>query len=644
MKLLFTKSDLLGSLTGLILLSVPAQAQWSRRPDFPIPSHVKHLVQNFNAQEWENSNFAPPKDIKKFQELRFGMMISFGITTRNKAELSWGTIDSTHRKAPDGDALSDGHSLPREPWVHWAEDLRFEHFDAREWVRIAKASGFKYIVLLAKHHEGFHFWDTQYSDFKVTNTPFGRDYLKELIDACHEAHMPVGIYYSQRDWYNPNYEPTGFGKDGTEPGPDHQKYINYQFNVVRELMSKYGRIDIFWLDALWWGGMFHAKDWDTERLTRMVRELQPHIVINNRGSIPGDFDTPEQRMGTFQNWRPWEAAVSLEETWSYSGQKAKTSDQVIRLLVGAAINDGNLDLSIGPRWDGSFDPGEVTTMHQVGTWLSTNGQSIYATRGGPWKPHPWGGSTYSGNTAYLHVTKINSGVIEMTAIGGNPVHSIVALNGPGAGRALRYSSKGGNLRIQIPAGLRDAVDTIVKIKFHNSLVGLAPIAFVNNNPGATSDDVAMTPFDYELVFGPQLKQDLTLRTNLGTMGYVIAEAGKQTGNFGTASYIARTGVEVHPSLQVDLNVPKYVTGIEITTVPTGDILEMSFSVDGQSWDHYWQSKPGEGDGKWDIDVNSFKAGAETPGKAAKSIRFRLLSDKPTQLVVKTIKIWGKDSK
>ena len=152
-------------------------------------------------------------------------------------------------------------------------------------------------------------WDTAYSDFKITKTPFGRDYLKELADACHQAEMPWGIYYAQREWYHPDYDPAN------PKGERHQRYLEYNRNVCRELCTKYGKLDFFWFDAAWWGAMFTADMWEAESLTRALRALQPHMLINNRASLPGDFDTPEQRAGFYQE-RAWEACLSLTESGS----------------------------------------------------------------------------------------------------------------------------------------------------------------------------------------------------------------------------------------------------------------------------------------------------------------------------------------
>ena len=603
---------------ALGFLASSTEAQWARKPDMPSGSSTSHLVENFTTKDWDGSNFAPAEDVARFQDLRFGLLVSFGVTTRYKAELSWGTINKAHRRMPDGDALSDGTHTPTEPWVHWAEDLQLQDFNADRWVKQAQDAGFKYIIFTAKHHEGFHFWDTQLSDFKVTKSPYGRDMLGELIGAAHRAGMPVGIYFSQRDWYRPSYQPTGFGQDGKQQGPQHRRYIEYQFSAVRELLTNYGRIDIFWWDALWWGGMFNKDMWDAERLTREVRRLQPHIVVNNRASVPGDFDTPEQRLGGFQNWRPFEAAVSLEDTWSYTGGPHKSADEVVSLLVNSAENNGNLLLSIGPHWSGDFDPAEVATLRQVGQWLTRNGAAIYGTRGGPWKAHPWGGSTYRGATAYVHAQKISGEKIAMEMPKAKRIRSVrllnCAANGIGSDDHLDYAIEDGMLAIQVPAVRQDKLDTIIEIQFYQDLSDVAPIAYEGGHHGLAGVRAELFPFDNELIYGPRLQSGVSVQ----------------------ASSLA--------AIDIALDRPRWVTGIELAANAQGAPLQLDGSIYGKTWTMLWHSPGGEQGSQWDIGVNSFKAGAETPGRLLRFLRISVQGAEPKVLELQRFYIWAKEEK
>jgi len=260
-------------------------ACWSVLEDDPRPREPMKLYQVFTKEQWKASNFAKEEDLQWFRDAKFGMFIHFGLSTYKQQDLSWGICKV--RKFPD---LGSG-PYPASVWTKWPEEFKLPEFDAAKIVEYAKDAGMKYIVVISKHHDGFHMWDTEFSDFKITNTPFGRDFVKEIADACHKAGMKFGIYYSQRDWYHPDYCPVDPEKvialkrpwtlkpGETSPmGPSHKKYIEYQYNVCRELCTKYGKLDVFWFDAVWWGGMFTAEMWDSENLSRMIRKLQHRHV------------------------------------------------------------------------------------------------------------------------------------------------------------------------------------------------------------------------------------------------------------------------------------------------------------------------------------------------------------------------------
>lgn len=183
---------------------------------------------------------------------------------------------------------------------------------------------------------------------------------------------------------------------------------------MRELCTNYGKVDIFWFDAAWWGGMFNADMWDAERLTRMIRVLQPGILINNRAGLSGDFDTPEQRIGMFQNDRAWESVAPLGlTTWAWSTGGTKSKGQLVRELVSCAIGDGNLMLGVGAHWDGEMDPAQVTRLKELGDWLNVHDASIYGTRGGPWMPGIWGGSTQRGHKVWLHILNFDGETLKL---------------------------------------------------------------------------------------------------------------------------------------------------------------------------------------------------------------------------------------
>jgi len=440
-------------------------AQWSVLEDDPRAKQAGHLFQVFKKSEWDKSNFASGKDLQWFRGAKYGMFLCFGLSTYKNRDLSWPICDV--RKSPDA---GKGKYSAAE-WTKWAEEMALADFDARTLVRHAEDAGMKYIVVVAKHHDGFHMWDTEFSEFNITNTPFGRDYLKEIADACRDAGMKFGIYYSQRDWYHPDYCPVDPKKvvqkgtkwtlksDETDPaGVSHKKYIEYQYNVCRELCTKYGKVDVFWFDAAYWGGMFTADMWDSEQLTRMIRELQPGVIINNRASIPGDFDTPEQRIGMFQDHRPWESCMCLCNSWSYSRTATKGPAEITRMLTGTLCGDGNVLLSWGPLWNGAFHPDQVEALKSAGVWIERNEKAIYGTRGGPWKPGKWGGSVYRDSVVYLHILPMTGDRLVLPALKQNVLSARIH-----GGGKIDYVQKDQEIEFVVPKEKQDKLGTVVEL-------------------------------------------------------------------------------------------------------------------------------------------------------------------------------------
>jgi alpha-L-fucosidase len=491
--------------------------------------------------------------------------------------------------------------------------------------------------LIAKHHDGFHLWDTAFSEFKVTNTPFKRDYLKELADACHAADMPFGIYYSQRDWYHPDYMPVDPAKvtqngvhwtlksGETSPlGDRHKKYLEYQFNICRELCTRYGKVDIFWWDAAWWGGMFTAEMWDGEKLTRSIRELQPGILMNNRCSLPGDFDTPEQRLGFYQDWRPWESCMCLESGWSYTGGVPKSRDEIIRMLVNNACCDGNLLLSWGPKWDGEFDAAQKARLLEIGAWLKDHGRAIYGTRGGPWKFSTWGGSTRHDKTVWLHV--VDGDTLRLPALTGRTVVSAQLLTG----EKVECRQTGGMLTVTVP---KAAPVTIVELTFDKS---------VDELPAISGGEISA--FNDPVTYGRIVSRHAKLKASsitAGSLQALVAETPAEDFAFHTAS-------ESNPWIEIDLGRAVSVTGVRVLNrtscgQPGQDraaTLRLSVSQDGATWSEVW--KADRGLPQWEIPVSDFLAGAQVPGRKARYLRLELKPATAEYFHLRQVDVWGKE--
>ena len=430
----------------------------------------------FSSEEWEAYPFAKEEDLRWFKDAKFGLFLHVGIAAMGMVDISWSRC--TH-KLPDPENWAGG--IPDEVYDGWAREIAFPAFDAKSWARLARESGFRYVVIITKHHDGFHMWDTAYSEYKITNSPFGRDYLRELVDAFRAEGLKIGLYYSQRDWTHPDYEPVPVEdaerittapyfkmKDGKDwyLTEKHQRYQRYMYDTVRELMTDYGKIDVLWWDADRCCGMYTAEMWNTGEVEAMVRQLQPHIIINNRGSLPGDFDTPEGHTGFFQNTRPWECCMPLGPVWAYSPEPPKSFATVLSQLINCAGGSGNYLLSIGCKPDGSIADTDAQRMLEMGQWLSRYGESVYDTAGGIWKPTADYAACCRGNTVYLHILKNGDEVELSLPLEKNQLVSFACMTE----EAVRVRVEEGKLSVGVRGKTAECVDTIIKLTFADQAV------------------------------------------------------------------------------------------------------------------------------------------------------------------------------
>lgn len=587
---------------------------WSVLQDDPRPRIPSHAFEVFSPKDWERSNFAGEEELQWFRDAKYGMFVHFGLSSYKNAELSWGVCSV--RVPPDKG--SGPH--PASEWMRWKDEFRLPDFDAKQLVKHAEDAGMKYIVVIAKHHDGFHLWDTRQSDFKVTNTPFGRDFLQEVAEASHAAGLKFGIYYSQRDWIHPDYEPTNW------QGEKHQRYIKYQNEAVRELCTNYGKVDIFWFDALTWGEMFAPEMWGAENLTRMIRKLQPGVIINNRASLPGDFDTPEQKPGGFQSHRPWESCMTLCATWSYSDTPAKSPKQLVDMLVTTLCGDGNMLLSWGPRWSGAFAPDQVASLKGAGAWVKKNAKAIYGTRGGPWTPDKWGGSVSRDKSVYLHVKNLPQGnTLKLEGL--KPKVLKAGIHG---GVEIPFRQTGEELVITVPAESVDPLCTVVELRLD------------------TPSPEIVDPKAWKSIFeapdyGKVISDQATLRLSSGSLWDKAATHPELfKGSLTKNQFAFHTESETNPQAIIDLGAAHSIRGILVKNREgypernTGVVV--SLSADGQNWKQTWTAT--DTADIWEIPVTSFVAGAHVPGKPARFIKIERRLDKPDTLHLQTVKIYG----
>ncbi|MDR3692102.1 MAG: alpha-L-fucosidase [Fimbriimonas sp.] len=393
-------------------------------------------------------------------EARFGMFIHWDMSSIAGTEISW-----SRKGSKPLDIFGDPAGYVEDPmYDHLYTKFDPSSFNADAWAKLAKEAGMKYVVFTSKHHDGFSMFHTKFSDYGIANTPFKRDVLKELFQACRKEGLKVGIYYSPRDWHQPDYG-----------APDSSKYHAFLMGQLTELLTNYGKIDVMWFDSFGRGDSI--KYWRADEMLELVRRLQPDIIVNNRGrfygddntALQGDFDTPEQRLGEFQNTRPWETCMTIVKTpdgggWSYrSDGTVRTYEECIRSLVSCACGDGNLLLDVGPDATGVIPADQSGRLLQVGAWIKAYGDTIYKTRGGPYRNGAWGGSTYRGKSVYLHVFGWPDGDLSLPPLKAKIV-SVRTIRG---GKPV-FSQSASGVHILVAPSDRDPIDTVVEVKLDRS--------------------------------------------------------------------------------------------------------------------------------------------------------------------------------
>lgn len=345
---------------------------------------------SFSQQKiWEETSEEKKERLAWWTNDRFGMFIH------------WGSYSLAGRH----EWVKKNERIPDEKYQKYFDNFNPDLFNPTEWAKMAKAAGMKYAVITAKHHEGFTLFDSEFTEYKATNTPYGKDALKEWVEAFRAEGLKIGFYYSLIDWHHPEYtidrvHPQSASTDEEykklNRGRDMNVYRKYLKNQVREIMTSYGKVDILWLDYSFPGK--HGKDrndWGSVELMQMVRELQPGIIINDRADlkdVPGgwDFTTPEQfkvsEWPTYNGIKtPWETCQTFSGSWGYYRDEMtwKNNKQLLVLLIESVSKGGNLLLNVGPTGRGTIDHRAEKALKQMGEWMKYNGRSIYGTTQAP---------------------------------------------------------------------------------------------------------------------------------------------------------------------------------------------------------------------------------------------------------------------
>ena len=433
----------------------------------------------------------PHGDLAWFKDARFGMFIHWGLYSM-PARHEW---------------IRHHEEIPDEKYQVYFDLFNPDLFEPEKWAKSAKAAGMKYFVITSKHHEGFCMFDSQYTDYKVTNTPAGRDLLREVIDAFRAEGLHVGLYYSLIDWHHPDFvidRKNGPYRNLSEEefrkhneGRDMRRYAKYMRDQVTELLTNYGKIDIIWFDFSY-PDKEHPEDitlgkghqhWESEELLKTVRSLQPDIIIDNRLDLPGSGDivTPEQytpgRAMRDENGNPvaWEGCQTFSGSWGYHRDEAtwKSEDQCIKLLVDHVSRDGNLLMNVGPTARGVLDSRAEERLSGFARWMKFNSKSIYGCGSAPGLTAPdgcrytWNEKT---NRLYLHIYSWPFRYLELPGLGGKVRYaqflhdmSEIQFDEASAAATKKADTAAGNISLKLPVLKPDIQVPVVEIILNDRL-------------------------------------------------------------------------------------------------------------------------------------------------------------------------------
>lgn len=367
---------------------------------------------------------------KWYTDARFGMFIHWGL----------------YAIPARGEWVMSHEEIPLEEYKKYFDIFDPVDCDPKQWVKAAKNAGMKYVVLTAKHHDGFCLYDSAYTDYKITNTKAGRDIVKEFVDACHEEEMGAGLYFSILDWSHPDFpkygdmfHPMRNNEAYKDEDIDFDRYLKFMHNQIEEIVSKYGKIDILWFDFSY-ADMVGEK-WRATDLVNMVRKYQPDVIMDNRlegngdnhGSLitgnptpySGDFVSPEQILppegvvDVFGNPVPWELCCTMNNHWGYCNfdHTFKPASMLIRKLVDCVSKNGNMIVNVGPDARGNIPKESLEILKEIGEWMRLNGDSIYGC-GKCELPKPeWGRYTQKGDVIYAHVLETPLGALPLSGVG-----------------------------------------------------------------------------------------------------------------------------------------------------------------------------------------------------------------------------------
>ena len=447
---------------------------------------------NFGKAQ-QHAAYTPPDDpavqqkLAQWQDLKFGLFMHWGPYSE------WGVVESwslcpedegwTQRKGPYG----ADYNTYKTAYENLQTTFNPTHFDADKWVRAAKDAGMKYVVFTTKHHDGFSMFDTKQTDYKVTSpkTPFSTNpksnVAKEIFSSFRRENFMIGAYFSKPDWHSPYYwwpyfppKDRNVNYDPAKHPERWQQFKDFTYNQLQELMTGYGKIDILWMDGGWVRplrkddsvlakemGSKYNQDIDMPKIAKMARANQPGLIMVDR-AVPGAYEnytTPEQQVPAAPLSYPWESCITMGNSWSYvPGDKYKSSQQIVQLLVKIVSRGGNLLMNIGPGPDGDWDPEAYKRLTDIGKWIKINGEGIYASKA--IAPYSDGNifftQTNGGNNEYAFLLGDDSGLTlpPMVTIKTGNQSKVKQVTLLGVKQKVKWKQDGDVINVTIPAALQ----------------------------------------------------------------------------------------------------------------------------------------------------------------------------------------------
>jgi alpha-L-fucosidase len=396
------------------------------------------------------------KNRQWLQDAKFGLFVHWGV----------------YSVLGDGEWVMNNQRIDKKTYEKLPAFFNPVAYDPEEWVAIAKAAGMKYITITSKHHDGFAMFDSKLTDWDIVDrSPYKKDVLKMLADACRKEGIKLFFYHSQLDWYQDNYYPRGnTGQTAGRPDKgDWYKYLDFMDGQLSELLTNYGEIGGIWFDGFW---DKKDADWRLDKTYSLIHSLQPACLIGSNHhlapfpgedfqmfekDLPGQKTTgfnPDQTIGAL----PLETCETMNNSWGFNLQDKnyKSTKSLIQYLVKAAGFNSNFLLNVGPMPNGKIQPEFVSTLKEMGVWLEKNGETIYGTRGGPIPPKSWGVTTYKGNRVFVHILNAEDNNLLIPDFG-RKVKGITLFK---TGAKLKYKQDAFGIVISVPEEVFDHLDLI----------------------------------------------------------------------------------------------------------------------------------------------------------------------------------------